>query len=115
MSVKITSYVPQTIKANKAGSVGGMTKIATQIVNQEKALSPVDKGLLRSSIKWEKEGKSEIVGGTNVEYAIYQEYGTRKMSAQPFMRPGFDIVAKGVSAVKAMAKAMMDSVKKVTK
>ena len=28
--------------------------------------------------------------GTNVEYAPHLEYGTVKMSAQPFLRPAFD-------------------------
>jgi len=30
------------------------------------------------------------VCGLNVEYAPYQELGTEKMSAQPFLRPAFD-------------------------
>ena len=31
--------------------------------------------------------KRAVYIGTNVSYAIYQEYGTSKMSAQPFIRP----------------------------
>ena len=30
--------------------------------------------------------------GTAIGYAAYQEYGTAKMKAQPFMRPALDIV-----------------------
>jgi len=34
---------------------------------------------------------NEALVGTNVDYATYQEYGTRKMSPQPYMRPAADI------------------------
>jgi len=29
--------------------------------------------------------------GTNLSYSVYQEFGTRKMIAQPFLRPAFDL------------------------
>lgn len=64
---------------------------------------PVDTGRLRSSIH----GGYPVIGGmgntytysrtvgTNVNYAWYVELGTYKMSAQPFLMPGFLIaVAK---------------------
>jgi HK97 gp10 family phage protein len=49
---------------------------------------PVDTGRLRSSILYEKTGTASCTIGTNVEYAIYQEMGTRKMPAHPFLWPG---------------------------
>jgi len=38
----------------------------------------------------EKNGLFRVVVGTNVEYAPWLEYGTRRMSARPFIRPAFD-------------------------
>lgn len=43
-------------------------------------------GTLRESITYEVSGDSAYIG-TNVEYAPYVELGTRKMQAQPFLRP----------------------------
>jgi HK97 gp10 family phage protein len=47
-------------------------------------------GTLRRSIHTEQTGKTEVKIGTNVEYAPYQEYGTYKMTARPYLRPAFD-------------------------
>lgn len=34
--------------------------------------------------------KEEVWVGTNVEYAPYVEYGTKRMKAQPYLRPALD-------------------------
>lgn len=55
--------------------------------------APVLTGTLRRSIHSETTSTSAgAVGrtGTNVEYAPFQEFGTSRMRAQPFMRPAFD-------------------------
>lgn len=126
-NVKIKSYVSKAIKANEAGTDNGLLKTAILVTNQAKALAPVDKGQLRGSIMWKgtkKSGgltdgskltvrpKSGYIVGSATEHAVYQEFGTRKMSAQPFLRPAIDIITRGVTASKAMAKAMLDPVKK---
>jgi HK97 gp10 family phage protein len=53
-------------------------------------LCPVDTGRLRASITWmvtkDAMGLVAIIG-TNVEYAIFVEFGTIYMEAQPFLRP----------------------------
>ena len=51
--------------------------------------APVDQGRLKGSIKFKVKG-DEVQIGTNVEYAVYQEYGTYKMAAHPFLRPALD-------------------------
>lgn len=50
--------------------------------------APVDTGTLKRSIKLDiaDQGLSAVVYPT-VHYAMYVEYGTRYMSAQPFLRP----------------------------
>jgi HK97 gp10 family phage protein len=71
--------------------------VATEAVHgQAVELAPVDTGNLKGSIAWRVEGKTGIVG-TRVEYAPYQEYGTRKMQAQPFLRPALDKMRKKIA------------------
>ena len=77
-------------------------------------LCPVDKGRLRGSIgvkmagqaliKNSESGKAQAEDfiqeepeknvahvGTNVEYSVFQEFGTQKMPAQPYLRPAADL------------------------
>lgn len=63
---------------------------ALQVVNHAKELCPVDTGRLRGSIAYEigaVNGLPSARIGSNVEYAVYVELGTRHMSARPFLRP----------------------------
>lgn len=53
------------------------------------------------------------VVGTNVEYAIYQEFGTRSMSSQPFLRPAARSVEREMSSVAGNANSVEDAVKLV--
>lgn len=71
------------------------------VEGQAKLYAPVDTGLLRGSINHRVEGDTAIVG-TNVEYAPYQEYGTRRFRpgvGQPFMRPAIDVLRKKLVAL----------------
>ena len=52
-----------------------------------KKLCPVDTGRLRASYRHELEGDDVVCIGSDVEYAPYQELGTRKMRAQPHLQP----------------------------
>ena len=52
-----------------------------------KAHAPVDTGRLRNSIEHHAEGDDTMVVETNVEYAIYQEFGTSRQRGTPFVRP----------------------------
>jgi len=58
------------------------------VENAAKVNCPVDTGNLRGSIthKVDKQDLSVTIG-TNVDYAPYQEFGTYKMKAHPFLRP----------------------------
>lgn len=64
-------------------------------------------GTLRRSIHTEAEetatGAVARVG-TNVEYAPAQEFGTSRMSGQPFMRPAYD--ERKSEAVREMARVL---------
>ena len=127
MSVKTKSYVPQAIKAVTAGTEKALLETAIKVTSQAKQLTPVDTGQLRNSLMWKTEQTDggntggpkltepvkgvSVIDGTAVEHGVYQEYGTRKMAAQPFLRTAIDIVTNGVTAERAAAKAMNDTVR----
>ena len=54
-----------------------------------KELAPVDTGNLRNSLTHLVDDTTVYIG-TNVEYGKYQELGTYKMKAQPFLRPAVE-------------------------
>lgn len=85
------------------------------VTTQAKSLAPVDKGMLRASIMYKTAGgksggleggprltsEPKVGGGvvgSNVDYAVYQEFGTRHMAPQPFLRPAVEIARKGNTA-----------------
>lgn len=109
MSAKVVSYVPQAINAVGKGTIKGMLRTGEQVTAQAKALAPVDSGQLRNSISYGQDGDDVIVSAS-AEHAVYQEFGTRNMSAQPFFRPAIEIIVNGRKAWAAMAKALNDSV-----
>lgn len=44
-------------------------------------------------------GDTVYVVGTNVEYAIHQEYGTKNMDAQPYLRPAARAVQRSIPRI----------------
>ena len=65
------------------------TAFDTKAGAQERA--PVDTGALKNSIEV-KTGKLHDDVFVGVEYGIYQELGTRKMRAHPFLVPALEAV-----------------------
>lgn len=70
---------------------GMVRSLTLAISGQAKLNVPVRTGHLRRSISSQHEGLTGSVG-TNVEYAPYQEYGTVRSAAQPYLRPAVDSV-----------------------
>ena len=70
---------------------GALELVGAQCAKNAKSLAPVDTGNLRNSIDHQMDGDDTVVVGTNVEYAIYQEMGTSRISAanggKGYMRP----------------------------
>lgn len=52
-----------------------------------KRRAPVDTGVLRASIQSVRMGELWWQVRVGAEYGVYQEYGTRFMAPQPFLRP----------------------------
>lgn len=76
---KLKEILPYALKAG-----------ALIIQNEAKQRAPYKTGTLRRSIHTEMRSKAQAVVGTDVEYAVYQEFGTSKMKAHPYLRPALD-------------------------
>jgi HK97 gp10 family phage protein len=76
------------------GPVGKyLAKGAVRVTRRAKELAPVDTGRLRSSIDNDlgRDDRGLVARiGSDVVYAPYVEFGTRRMRAQPFLRPALD-------------------------
>jgi HK97 gp10 family phage protein len=90
--VKVTSHIPQLSAAVKQKAELAVTKAAADIEAQAKVRAPVDTGLLKNSIQSRREGDLRHIVESPVHYSVYQEFGTRKMPAQPFMLPAVEFV-----------------------
>jgi len=111
--------------AVKEGTKEGMVECAIKVVGLAKSTSPVLNGRLRNSIMWKssdkegglnnsggekaqaletKAGDMDVLVGSNVEYSTYQEFGTRYIPPQPFLRPAIAIHGFGADAQQTMKK-----------
>ena len=136
MEVKFIEY-GDPVKAVEKGLDKSVNETLAQIATNAKLFAPVatvNGGRLKNSImyngpeitggfndsggeKAEKQINSKAkkaVGyiGSNLDYAVYQEFGTRKMAAQPFLRPAIEIQrGKTVASIK---KTMNEYMKRFT-
>lgn len=88
MSATFTSHKKQVNKAVKNAILVGLEACGAVAETYAKKDAPVDTGRLRNSIahKVEREEQAAYIG-TNVEYAPYQELGTRRgVKAKHFLR-----------------------------
>ena len=65
-----------------------ITKASLNVQREAKKICPVDTGRLRSSITVERNDLVAEVG-SNVKYAPYVEFGTKRQRAQPYLRPAY--------------------------
>ena len=80
-----------------AGAEVAVRDVSEEVKAAAQGLVPVDTGELQNSIQVTEEG---VEAGT--DHAIYVEFGTYRMSAQPFMRPAAD-EASGEEALRKLA------------
>ena len=87
----LEGLIKRLAKAKAQKHITAAMRKGTLLVERgAKMKAPVDTGRLRSSITSEVRGVgADTVGvvGSNVVYAPYQEFGTRKMPAHPYLRP----------------------------
>jgi HK97 gp10 family phage protein len=72
-----------------------LTLATRKVQATAKQLAPKDTGILEGSIRTSTFKSSGVVY-TNTEYAPYQEFGTSKMKAQPFMIPAMKLNDKWI-------------------
>lgn len=112
MIFNVKSHKQEYLDALKEQTIAALEAIGSQCAGYAGPLAPADTGRLRNSITWatsRSDGReytyhddngnmfSDHVGdgvpddsvyiGTNVEYATYQELGTSKVDAHPYLRP----------------------------
>jgi len=135
MTVEIRKF-GDPFKGADNGIDKGNIEICIKVTSQAKVSAPVAKkygGALRNSIMWRtdkdeggfnkdsgsaaskmlgiKPGKFKGVVGSALDYATYQEWGTRKMAPQPFLRPAIALVVKGQSVKTVLAKIQRETMK----
>lgn len=115
-SVTYKDYSKKIVDAVKAGIPGALEVAAVNILSKANDIVPVAKkygGNLKQSKGYRPGDKSnEMIVGYNAPYAVYQEFGTRYMKPQPFMRPAIDLVIKGTGTMQSIKKIVNDHFKK---
>jgi len=68
--------------------IDNLIEKASEVIKEKaKSNCPVKSGKLRNSIVIEKNRQMNYRVQTDVDYALYVEYGTKRSSAQPYFRP----------------------------
>jgi len=125
VDVKRTRYgnVKSAVADGKAVS---NLMIGAAIASQAKLLAPVDYGQLRNSLSASNTSRTELLNnmpgekadaldtqglkddevyaGSNSDHAIFQEYGTVKQPAQPFLRPAMEAIVQRKDPAEIFAK-----------
>lgn len=97
-NVKLDMSVLDKFAANFDGNVEkALAALALQAEGYAKTLAPVDTGALMNSIHTERQMRLVYWVMDGVEYGIYQELGTGRMSAHPFMIPAFENVSRDLA------------------
>lgn len=90
-----------------------LKSVAFSIEREAKILAPVDTGALKNSIivsdrntqptpaekdyELPRGNRTKVFVGPTMEYAIFQEFGTSRSSAQPYLIPALERVANQLS------------------
>ena len=103
IEVKISNDNTEAIKAKvQAGITRGLEAAGLLVVGFASAAAPYDTGNLSGSINHRVSDK-EVSIGTNVYYGKYQELGTYKMKANPYLRPAIQDNKDAIKSVIAQA------------
>lgn len=98
VTVKIdTAVLDNIIRTLGINTEDALGAVAFEVESQAKTRAPVDTGALRASIHTSRIKSDLFWVSDGVEYGIYQELGTYKMGAQPFLAPATEVVAHQLS------------------
>lgn len=130
--IKVTKF-GNVSKAIQEGNQAALASLVARVSAQAKSFAPVDLGQLRNSIMGRvkqhdfnlnnsggesapaitpraREGEGYV--GSNTLYSVYQEFGTRRTNAQPYLRPAIAIEANGMKVAAAVKKYENESVQR---
>lgn len=83
---RIESHLPEVQDAVEDAVTKALEEIGLTAEGYAKKKCPVDTGRLRNSISHAAKEQTVYIG-TNVEYAVYVEMGTKNTKSQPYLRP----------------------------
>lgn len=72
--------------------IAGALRDSSILVSRDaKRFAPVATGTLRRSVRFVVDRRKLVaVVGSNLDYSIYQELGTKKMRANPYLQPALE-------------------------
>lgn len=93
--MRLEWYGDQILRQFQDQMIAAVDDTLADCAAEAKAHAPVDTGALRNDITFKParrsgDGISGSFGAYSVAYAIYQEIGTYKMPARPYLRPAAD-------------------------
>ncbi len=100
IDTELSWYGDKIVKNVNSGTIVALIKSGNLVKRTAKLLSPVDTGLLRSSI-YQRLYKSRLTEEiyTKTEYANHVEFGTKTKRAQPYMRPALKDNIKNIENI----------------
>jgi HK97 gp10 family phage protein len=84
------SRIPQTVARTRKELSALVEAAGRSVQAKARVLAPVDTGFLQNSIQMMKTGDLSAVVFVGAEYGVFVEFGTRRMRAQPFLKPALD-------------------------
>jgi len=105
------TFTPMLARASqqmKAEVPAAMEVVGADMKDMARSLARVRTGFMRDSIYVEVDPAALTMNfGASADYSAFNEFGTRRMSAQPFIRPAFD--ANQQKLLDAMLLGVMNS------
>lgn len=91
VTVRVINLVPKATAQVNTRVATAVRTAAFMIEREAKVRAPVDTGYLRNSINANGDGMDWKIDSP-AEYSIYQEFGTYRMAAHPYLIPGLEAV-----------------------
>jgi HK97 gp10 family phage protein len=96
--IVVKTRIPQYSRAVRAALEKAVSDTALEIEGRAKMLAPVDTGFLKSSIFSKQIAPYRWAIGPAASYGIWQELGTHRMAAHPFLLPALRASESGFYA-----------------
>lgn len=108
MYVLFISNAAEVLAAMDAAKKRALEIMGGTCENYAAEAAPFKTGRLAGSITHTPPQGDSVIVGTNVGYAPFQEFGTRKMRAHPYLRPAAE---NHISEYKAIAENELSKIK----